>query len=1098
MCLVSNAACTIENNVKYRAHKCNSSFGGCFSKFSRSLAVPAVLLALALMGQQAHAAGGTWKSASASFASTSAWSTNAAPTASTSGTINNGGKATLASGVTGVALNLTVGEDMKGTLSITGGSLTDTTSVLGDSSTGSGTATISTGSWGSTSSLIIGNSGTGVLDMTNSSGSVNVGSGTGALQLGANAGSTGTLNFTAGKLQVASVNGGAGTGIVNFLDTTNTTFAPQLTGSLAVTFNNSDHSNVTTLTGSSNYTGSTTITSFATVTVSGGQLHNDVNSTLIVGAADNDFATLNITNNGYVSGSNVVIGNTAGADGFVFIGSGAPSSSGTLNVTGTILVGTGSQSSDSTSGSGSITMFAGSVFTIDSGTGALVLGGPGDGVDPFSGGQGTLNYHGGTLNFSTVTTGGSNSFGVVNIYTNSFAPQIIGGTDANIEVAYLSGGTFAYSGSDNYSGNTGVGNGTTLEFTGGSFSLNNSDGPQVYIGEQSNDTGTVIITNNATVRASYLEVGGGVGSSGTLIMNSGTLITDVDFTVGDQGAGVFNMTGGTVESNGVSIAGFNTGSGTATISGGTWNDSEVFSVGNDGTGVLNIQGGTVNEAGTFYIALTSGATGTVNVSSGTLSVDSFVVGNSGTGTLNVTGGFVTGTDPGSNTYVGSNDASEDGQGVGTINVSSGTFSVAGPMYIALGGSGALNVTGGYVSTAFVEIGYYGDQGAGPAIGTAMVSSGTWDSNNNIVVGEDGQGTLNISGGLLTVEGGLGTIYLGDSGDGTGVLNFSGGTINAAIVEAGFGSATVNFTTTTSSTFAPQLRGDFGPLTVNQTGPGDTVLTGNSSFTGTTTISAGTLTVNGSLMDTTTIVGTGTLNGSGTTSNVTVNNGGVLGGTLNSGAVTVTAGGKVTAGDAPGANTMTSLTLTGSATYQEQIVVPGGGSYTGPGNHPIAGVDYGQTTLTGSGSGQTVVSLDSTSAILQLNVTGPLPAGGLATTGNPYTPGASNSSLDNYFILHLSDGTDTSTGRFAEVTLDGVNFVTIDYSATNLVGGDGVGTFTVGGQGWAISYTGDEADNSTIGGDDVVLTAIPEPGSYMLFAFGMVGLILLERRRKRSF
>jgi hypothetical protein len=213
------------------------------------------------------------------------------------------------------------------------------------------------------------------------------------------------------------------------------------------------------------------------------------------------------------------------------------------------------------------------------------------------------------------------------------------------------------------------------------------------------------------------------------------------------------------------------------------------------------------------------------------------------------------------------------------------------------------------------------------------------------------------------------------------------------------------------------------------------------------------------------------------------------------------GGTVEAGDAPGENTMTTLALSGSATYQEEIDAPGSASsYTGPGNHPIAGTDYGQTTLTGPGNGQAAVSLDSTNSILRLNVVGLLPAGGVASAGHPYTPGGSNSSLDNYFILHLGDSTDTISGKFAQVTLDGVNFVPIDYSSGNLVGNSSVGTFTLDGTEWAISYTGDEAGNSTTGGDDVVLTAlmtIPEPSTYLLLALGGVGIVVFARRRRAS-
>jgi hypothetical protein len=324
----------------------------------------------------------------------------------------------------------------------------------------------------------------------------------------------------------------------------------------------------------------------------------------------------------------------------------------------------------------------------------------------------------------------------------------------------------------------------------------------------------------------------------------------------------------------------------------------------------------------------------------------------------------------------------------------------------------------------------------------------------------------------------------------------------------------------------------GTGNVQYTGSGTTAYSGTVTYTGTTSVSGGTLTVNGSLASSQNVVGgggvlagsgtfgnvtvnsTGTftdsgtagsvtvnsgglVNGSGKTGAVTVNSGGYLGGTLSSGVVVANAGGTVMAGDAPASNSMTSLALSGSATYSEEIVAPGPSSYTGPGNHPVAGTNYGQTTLTGSGNGQTALTLDSVNSILQLSVTGLLPAGGVASNANPYKVGGGNTSLDNYFVLHLSNSTDTVSGEFAQVTLNGTTFVAINYSNTNLVDSSSVGTFTLNGQEWAISYTGNEAANSTIGGDDVVLTAIPEPSAYALFALGGIGLVVFARRRRAS-
>jgi autotransporter-associated beta strand protein/T5SS/PEP-CTERM-associated repeat protein len=491
---------------------------------------------------------------------------------------------------------------------------------------------------------------------------------------------------------------------------------------------------------------------------------------------------------------------------------------------------------------------------------------------------------------------------------------------------------------------------------------------------------------------------------------------------------------------------------------GDWTSGAVPGSGTDAT----IDSGTAELPFTF-----SGTAGNV------------IVADSGTATLSVSSGYLSDADATIGNVAGSS-------GSGTI-APLGGWNNSGTVVVGNSGTGTLTVEGGVVTTA--AGGVIGNLAG--SNGTVTITSGSWiNAEGSIIAGNNGDGVLNLNGGVLQVPGSL---LLASGGNSTGTLNFSSGTLNALGVNGGAGAATVNFTTASgsASTFAPQLAGD---LSVNQTGAGDTTLTGSETYTGATTVSAGTLTVNGSINNSAITVSGGLLNGSGTTGNVSVTSGGALGGTLTGGVVMVSAGGTVTAGDAPGENTMTSLALSGSATYAEQIVVPGGGSYTGPGNHPIAGTDYGQTTLNGSGNGQTALTLDSTNSILRLNVTGSLPAGGVGVPGVTYNPTGSNSSLDNCFVLHLSNSTDTISGEFAQVTADGVNFVAIDYSSGNLAGSSSVGTFTLDEQEWAISYTGDEADNSTTGGDDVVLTAIPEPSSYVLLALGAVVMTVLVRRR----
>ena len=110
---------------------------------------------------------------------------------------------------------------------------------------------------------------------------------------------------------------------------------------------------------------------------------------------------------------------------------------------------------------------------------------------------------------------------------------------------------------------------------------------------------------------------------------------------------------------------------------------------------------------------------------------------------------------------------------------------------------------------------------------------------------------------------------------------------------------------------------------------------------------------------------------------------------------------------------------------------------------------------------------------------------------------------NHFTS-LSRASGLATGRFSTLDID-VNGVdstgTIYYAGANdRFAADGVGN-TVGdvfvnGQEYALSYTGDFASNSTTGGNDIVLTAIPEPGTWGMILAGFGILIGIQRLRKR--
>ncbi len=138
-----------------------------------------------------------------------------------------GGNATLSSGnwTTGGALYIGVGGGT-GTLTITGGNLATGASVIAGAGldTGTGTATISAGTWNSTGSLTVGYSGVGQL--TVSGGTVTAGN----VRLSNDASGAGTLNLNGGLLATGALVRGNGSGQFTFDG-----------GTLRATGNNADY-----------------------------------------------------------------------------------------------------------------------------------------------------------------------------------------------------------------------------------------------------------------------------------------------------------------------------------------------------------------------------------------------------------------------------------------------------------------------------------------------------------------------------------------------------------------------------------------------------------------------------------------------------------------------------------------------------------------------------------------------------------------------------------------------------------------------------------------------------------------------------------------
>jgi autotransporter-associated beta strand protein len=452
---------------------------------------------------------------------------------------------------------------------------------------------------------------------------------------------------------------------------------------------------------------------------------------------------------------------------------------------------------------------------------------------PFGGGTGVLSS-------AIVITGGVNSITAL--------------SGSNIGAIELGGATTL---AGTFNSTVQVDGGVTMSVTGAT-AANDATGITTLT-----NYGTIAIGAGRTLSAQTINNYGSsisVGAGATLQGVGNTLNNNAVIDVGAGGAivdvgAVNNLAGGTINFNGPT--------GTATLSSGTnsiVNDGSIKVLGgnvavtgditNQNSGVLTLTGGNMTGVGT----LTNSGSASVNIGAGY---------NLGVGTFNVYGGTVTGT----GTITASTAINLSGGSIGATLAGAAALTKAGAGTAIL--TGANTYTGGTtINAGTLQLGTVGSTGA--IQGSVTVGAGSAfslvDANTGGITSIWNSGTTDFRNGtsagsatVTTDTGGTTAFHDSSNGGSARFITNAGGAFDiSGLTAAGMTAGSIegagnyflgskqltvggnNATTTVSGVIADGggAGGTGGSLV--KTGTGTLTLTGNNSYTGGTTIGAGTL------------------------------------------------------------------------------------------------------------------------------------------------------------------------------------------------------------------------------------------------------------------
>ncbi len=371
-------------------------------------------------------------------------------------------------------------------------------------------------------------------------------------------------------------------------------------------------------------------------------------------------------------------------------------------------------------------------------------------------------------------------------------------------------GTLVLAASETYLGATTISAGTLqIGAGGGSGSLSTGTAAAII------DNGTLVFSRSDTVTQGTNFSSAPIKGNGSLVQaGPGTLV----LTASNGFTGGTIVNGGTLQLNAADTGGtaaLAPGSAVTVGSGATLLGNVSDPLGySGGTVSLTIQtGGRFYENNTFRASLT-----TVNMTGGTISSGATGDGTGANGTLSLNGVWTATSDAAGNpALINATEISLNG---GSFTVTRGTGAV--DMLVS---SNIVDYAGGGQALTKNGNGILDLTGSSNYTGGTVVNGGVLQLANSAALG---MGSLTVTGGLVDLNGFSATVGA-LSGSGTIDDVAGGGAIVLTIGNSGL-----------SGTFSGTIQNSSGTLSLVKTGSGTQVLSGANTYTGGTTISAGTL------------------------------------------------------------------------------------------------------------------------------------------------------------------------------------------------------------------------------------------------------------------